>query len=234
LASGWQQLLPGASGFTSVGLQAGHWCPWGLWLHLEFQAFTWGSGFLFLGTGIAGVVAEAWGFASQAPGLAAGAAAGALNFSLPRSRFVAGSFGFIFLCCSPAVPVLSFHLYQDTEKKTACRSGIYLDKTFFFLRVKLNSFDLCSGSATVLSEGPFLLRTKIMWFCQKNNNTPFSSLSCQQIGDLNMNVNFGGKAVFFSEKRHENKSSHSGLMSENESCCRIIPSALLLERRTAL
>lgn len=120
------------------------------------------------------------------------------------------------------------------KKNQPAEVGFIWIKLFFFLRVKLNSFDLCSGSATVLSEGPFLLRTKIMWFCQKNNNTPFSSLSCQQIGDLNMNVNFGGKAVFFSEKRHENKSSHSGLMSENESCCRIIPSALLLERRTAL
>lgn len=49
-----------------------------------------------------------------------------------------------------------------------------------------------------------------------------------------MNVNFGGRAAFFSEKRHEKKSSYSGLMSENESCCRIIPRTLLLERRTAL
>lgn len=73
-----------------------------------------------------------------------------------------------------------------------------------------------------------------MWFCQKkHNNSPFSSLSGQQIGDPNVNVNFDGKAVFFSEKRHDNKSSRSGLMSENESSCRIIPRALLLEMRIA-
>lgn len=45
--------------------------------------FYWGSGFVFLGTRIAGVAAGAWGFTSPAPGLAAGAAAGALSFSLP-------------------------------------------------------------------------------------------------------------------------------------------------------
>lgn len=80
--------------------------------------FSWGSGCVFLGTRVADVAAGAWGFVSPAPGLAAGAATGAWNFSLPSSRFVAGSLGFTSLCCSPAVPVLSCSLYQDTGKQT--------------------------------------------------------------------------------------------------------------------
>lgn len=84
----------------------------------EVPGFYWGSGCVFLGTRIAGVAAGSWGFTSPAPGLVAGAAAGAWNFSLPSSRFVAGSLGFTSLCCSPAVPVLSCSLYQDTGKQT--------------------------------------------------------------------------------------------------------------------
>lgn len=64
--------------------------------------------------------------------------------------------------CSPVVCI------KILENKLTCRSGICLDKTFFlfvffFLKQSLTTLTSASGSASVLSEGPFLLRrTKIM------------------------------------------------------------------------
>lgn len=104
-------------------------------------------------------------------------------------------------------------------------------KHFFFL-AKFNNFDLC------------------FWFCQypkwgsisfeKNKThvilpkTPnFSLLPCPQIGNLNLNVNFGGKAFVFESEKAWNKIQLFLLMSEYESC-RIIPRILLLGRRTAV
>lgn len=61
--------------------------------------------------------------------------------------------------CSPLVCI------KILEHKLTCRSGICLDKTFlfFFFKQSLTTLTSASGSASVLSEGPFLLRrTKIM------------------------------------------------------------------------
>lgn len=60
--------------------------------------------------------------------------------------------------CSPVVCI------KILENKLTCRIGICLDKTFFFfLKQNLTTLTSASGSASVLSEGPFLLRrTKIM------------------------------------------------------------------------